>query len=154
MTQSGKNEARAGVVDTAPGLVWSQKLRKSQFSRESCFFLLGSLGSSARSGTGSVGSRGGSGGSGVAGSGSGITRGSGSVGRSGASGVGSARSGIAGSGSGITRGSGGIGRGSGSGVSSSLRSGSFLLGAGGQHERRENGAESELRLHLVVPQEI
>jgi len=140
-----KNEARGGVIDTAPGPVWSQKLLKSQFSGENYFFLLGSLDSGASSIRGRRGS--------VTRGGSGIAGGSGSVGRSGASGVGSARSGIAGGGSGITRGSGGIGR-HGGGIGSGLGSGGFLLGAGGQHERRKNGAESELRLHLVVPQKF
>jgi hypothetical protein len=119
-----------------------------QFSRENYFFttLLGSL----DSGIGRR--RGGISGS-VASGGSGITRGSSSVGRSGAGGVGSFHGGIAGGGSGITRSVGGFGRG-GSGIGSSLGSGSFLLGAGGQHERRENGAEGELGLHVVVPQKL
>jgi len=144
-----KNETRGGVIDTAPGPVWSQRLLKLQFSGENYFFLLGSLG---RGGS-SIRSRRSGGSGSVTRGGSGIARGSGSVGRSGASGVGSARSGIAGGGSGITRGSGGIGR-HGGGIGSGLGSGGFLLGAGGQHERRKNGAESELRLHLVVPQKF
>ena len=124
----------------------------SEAKSQKRFLLLDGFGSGIASGLGSVGS--GSAGS-RGGVGSSVTNGLGGA-SSGRTGSGSGvRGGRAGSGSGVSSRSSG-GGGSVSSRSSSFRSrsgrsGSFLLGAGGENERGNRGAEYELRLHCDTP---
>ncbi|MEZ5459368.1 MAG: hypothetical protein R3E65_08690 [Steroidobacteraceae bacterium] len=131
-------QARTGGLTTLPGPVVSRNRAALQKPVEETIGLLGrrhGVGSGVARLSGGVTDRSGGIGSGIASGGRGIFNGSGGI----ASGIGS---GIHGRGSRFS-----------SGVHRGFRCSGFLLGAGGQGEGRDDGGESELRLHLCIPQE-